>query len=364
VRLLFAFLPLLLAQLFSWRVLRHGAAAAWVRETAGLLQALTAGACIALVSQIYNLGGEWTDFLFWWFMLSLPLAWVLMADSVVVFYAAATAVWALSRNETGIPWHDSPLIYPLLLLALLPRWWRRPAPSGLMRWILALSAVTGLCSAAAFTVGHGGVFRSSFSAVVLLWSFTAACLVLLPLNARGIAESAARKPQVVLGCLWLFGYGVGATFPSACRELLKGVEKAVAAPWGQGLLAVLAVFTVLALIQRRWAVLAIASVVALPLLARLPRAEAEGTGGTLLSGLFTAHLAVIGLTLILLDFAGKRAAPRLGAALLSVLVLARMADSHFSLLAKGLAFMGVGAAFLAFNFFMSRRARRQREGAA
>lgn len=39
VRLLFAFLPLLAAQLFSLRVLQRGdAAAAWVRECAGLLQ--------------------------------------------------------------------------------------------------------------------------------------------------------------------------------------------------------------------------------------------------------------------------------------------------------------------------------------
>lgn len=74
VRLLFAFLPLLATQLFSFRVLQRGAAAAWVRETAALLQALATGACIALVSQIYNLGGEWPDFLFWWMLLCLPLA--------------------------------------------------------------------------------------------------------------------------------------------------------------------------------------------------------------------------------------------------------------------------------------------------
>ena len=59
VRLLFAFLPLLTTQIISFRVLQRGdAAAAWVRETAALLQALATGACIALVSQIYNLGGH------------------------------------------------------------------------------------------------------------------------------------------------------------------------------------------------------------------------------------------------------------------------------------------------------------------
>ena len=74
----------------------------------------------------------------------------------------------------------------------------------------------------------------------------------------------------------------------------------------------------------------------------------------MLSWLATLHLAVIGITLIVLEFAGKKGAPRLGALLLSVLIIARMADSHFSLLAKGVAFIGVGVAFLAFNILMSR----------
>ena len=116
----------------------------------------------------------------------------------------------------------------------------------------------------------------------------------------------------------------------------------------------LVVFVLLAAARRRWAVLAIASVAMLPLLS-FPFAQAkEGFDGTLLSWLATLHLAVIGITLIVLEFAGKKGAPRLGALLLSVLIIARMADSHFSLLAKGLAFIGVGVAFLAFNILMSR----------
>lgn len=78
-----------------------------------------------------------------------------------------------------------------------------------------------------------------------------------------------------------------------------------------------------------------------------------------MSWLVTLHLSVIGITLILLDFIGKRGASRLGALLLSVLIIARMADSHFSLLAKGLAFIAVGVAFLAFNFFVSRQPRQR-----
>jgi hypothetical protein len=97
--------------------------------------------------------------------------------------------------------------------------------------------------------------------------------------------------------------------------------------------------------------LAIASVSLLPLLV-VPFVNAES--GVVLSTLVTLHLAAIGITLVVLAFTGRKSAPRLGAALLCVLILARMADSHFSLLTKGFIFIAVGVAFLSFNIYMSR----------
>lgn len=359
VRLLFAFVPLLLAQLFSFRALQRGAAtAAWVRETAALLQALATGACIALVSQIYNLGGEWPDFLFWWLLLSLPLVWVLRSSSVAIFYLIGIAVWSVSQVEHGRPWQDSPLLYPVLLLGLLPYWpgWKNQAPLSLsVRWVLTVSAIFGLCSAAVFacarSTSHYGYHEESF---IWLWTLTATVLALFPLNQSCLDEPTRRKPQVLLGSLWLLGYGVAATFRGASREILWGAAHALHLPWCWVLLTVLAVFVVLALLRRRWAVLAIASISLLPLLIiPLFRADVR-PDGTLLSWMALLHLAAIGITLIVLEFAGKKGAPRLGATLLSVLIIARMADSDLSLLAKGVAFIFVGIAFLGFNILMGR----------
>lgn len=354
VRLSFAFLPLLAAQIASFRVLQRGeAVAAWVRESAALLQTFAAGACIAIVSQIYNLGGEWPDFLFWWMLLSLPLVWVLRSHAVAIFYLIAIAMWSVNQIERGNPWHDSPLLYPVLLLGLLPFWPGWPSKRGLsltLRWVMTLSAIFGLCSAAAFVceklLHHSGF---DFETAMWLWTLTAAALVLFPLNQTAIAEPLRRKPQVVLGALWLFGYGLAATFRDISDDVVKGMTHALTLPWCWGLLAVLAVFAALALKQRRWAVLSAASIALLPL-AAFPFER-------LMSWVFTLHLTAIGLTLIVLDFAGRRGAPRFGALLLSVLIILRMADSHFSLLAKGVAFIVVGVAFLVFNLLMSRRHR-------
>jgi uncharacterized membrane protein len=363
VRLLFAFLPLLLAQVFSFRVLQRGdAGAAWVRETAAVLQAFASGAAIALVSQIYNLGGNWPDFLFWWFMLSLPLTWVLRSHAVAIFYLIATAIWTVNQVEPGRPWQDSPLLYPLLLLGLLPYWpgWpRKEALSNSLRWVITISAIIGLASAAVFVSAQSVDYpRYHSDAFLWLWTLTAAALALFPLNQAGIDEANGRKPQVVLGSLWLLSFGVATTFHDVSNHILKGTLHALELPWCWGLLAVLVGFSLHACARRRWAVLAIASVALLPLIS-VPFVGLGETGSSLLSWLATLHLAVIGITLIILDFIGKRGASRLGALLLSVLIIARMSDSHFSLLAKGLAFIAVGVAFLAFNFFMSRQHRQQ-----
>jgi hypothetical protein len=367
VRLLFAFLPLLLAQLFSLRVLQRGsAAAAWVRETAALLQTMATGACIALVSQIYNMGGAWPDFLFFWFMLSLPLVWVLRSHSVALFYLIATAVWTVNQIEHGKPWFDSPLLYPLLLLGLLPYW---PGLPGLpkreplsisVRWAMVLSAIVGLCSVAVYvTEKQGGYVRYQAGAFLWMWTLTAAALVLFPLTPAAMVESTGRKPQVVLGTLWLLGYGITATFRDLSRDIIEGMLVAIKLPWCWGLLAVLGAFAVFACLRRRWAVLALASVALLPLVI-LPVAQIHGQRyTTLLSAIITLYLATMGITLIVLDFIGKVGAPRLGACLLSALILVRMADSHFSLLTKGIVFIAVGIAFLAFNYLMSRHHRQQ-----
>jgi hypothetical protein len=136
VRFFFAFLPLMLTQLFSLRVLMGGdSTATWDREVSALLQALATGACIARVSQIYNLGGAWPDFLFLWFLLSLPLIWVLRSHVVAMFYLITIAIWSIHQVERGEPWQDSPLSYSTLLLGLLPFWPGWPPKLSLSRQI-------------------------------------------------------------------------------------------------------------------------------------------------------------------------------------------------------------------------------------
>lgn len=358
VRLLFAFFPLLGSQLFSLWVLRRGhAAAAWVRETAALLQTLAVGAAIALVSQIYHLGGDWPDFLFWWALLSLPLLWLLKASAVALFYLGAIALWAVHQCEHGHVWHDSAMLYPLLLLGLLPFWpgWRFDKPLSLsLRWAMTLSSGFGLSAAAYEAVRqHFGKIWGDGESFIWLMVMTVTLLTLVPLRSSALAAPARHKPQVVLGFLFLIGFGLLMTFQEPAEEFVKHLGKAVGIPWALGLLAGNAVFVALALWQKRWALLVVVATAAIPALSLLPgHALAPLTPWLMMAYLFTA-----GLGLILLEFAGKRGAPRLGAALISLLILSRMMESELSLLAKGIAFILIGVGFLVFNLVLGRRRR-------
>jgi uncharacterized membrane protein len=355
-RLLFAFLPLLMSQIFSWWVLRRGdGAPTWMRETAGLLQSLTTVACLAIVSQIYNLGGDWPDLLLGWMLLILPLIWVLRAHSVAILYLIGTAIWPFGQFNPGVAWHASPLMYPLLLAGLLPLWPSWPAknaPSTWMRWMITPCAMVGLCCTASFATyfpSDMGYVRVDGEVAFWLCSLVIACITLLPLNTNGISESLARKPQVILGSLLLLGFGLAATFEDIGSEL-DNVSRAFGMPWAWGLLIVTAGFSAFAVIQKRWALLAIATLAILPLFG--------GVIGEWLHWFITLYLASLGLVLIVLEFTGRRGAPRLGATLISLLTIVRMADSDFPLLTKGIIFIIVGIAFLVFNLLIIRYSRR------
>lgn len=353
VRLMLALGPLAAAQAASWWVLGRGdAARPWMREAAGLGQTLAVGAALALVTQIYHLPGAWTDLVFWWCVLALPLAWVMRSTAVAIAYLVGIAVWAIAR--VGIPAAtdaaDVRLWYPLLLAGILPLWpgpglRERPAPGS--RLVLAATALAGLLAVAAHAVlGPDGTF-------FWLAMLTSAAVLLFPLDRRGLAEPLASKPEVLLGGLALVGQALIATYEDPARGLMAGVGPALDLTWCWILLAVVAAFAAVAVRQGRFATLAVAALAIVPLVAR-PLAPPEA-GGWPVAIAYSLVLLATAIALITLEFVGLQGAARIGAALITILVILRMADADLSLLLKGVAFIVIGCGFLGFNAFVSRR---------
>jgi hypothetical protein len=314
---------------------------------------------MALVSQIYNLPGEWTDLVFWWCVVSVPLAWVMQSNAVAIAYLVGIAVWTVAQagargaSFSAAEVADLRVWFPLLLAGILPLWpgpdlRARPSPGG--RLVLAGSAFVGLLAVAAFVALGPRAPDAGFFWMAMLSS---AAILLFPLDRRGIAEPLAAKPQVVLGGLALVVMALVATYEDPARELVKGVGFALPAGWCWLLLAVVAAFAAIAFRQGRFAVLSVAGLAVVPLLAR-PLSPAD-MGGWPVAIAYSLVLLATAVALIVLEFLGRQGAARIGAALITILVILRMADADVSLLTKGIAFIAIGCGFLGFNVLVSRR---------
>ena len=365
VRLVLALGPLAVTQAVSWWVLGRGEAAKpWQREAAALVQTLAVGAALALVSQIYNLPGKWTDLVFWWCVVSVPLAWVLRSQAVAIAYLIGIALWTVTQaseraNYLGaIGIADVRLWFPVLLAGILPLWpgpelRDRPAPGS--RLVLAASTLIGLLAVAAYATVRPAHMFPSFSGFPWLGMLSAAAVLLFPLDRGGIAEPLSRKPQVLLGGGALVVMALIFTFEDPARDLVKGVGFALPLGWCWLLLLVVAGFAILAFRQGRFAVLAVAALALVPVVAA--PLSADDTSGWPVAITYSLVLLATAIALIALEFLGRQGAARIGAALIALLVILRMADADVSLLVKGLAFIVIGSGFLAFNTYITRRRR-------
>ena len=354
-RLACAFVPLLLSQLWTASLLHRGAVEVWKRESASLFQTATTGASIALVSQIYHIGGEWTQFLLSWCLLTLPLVWALQVRFVAVFYVLGIGIWSLGQSRVDEAWYLTPWMYPLLLLAIwpyCPGFGLRHLPDIFLRRALTLSAAAGIAACSWQASIRGGLpSRQVEDASFWLTLLGIASVCLFPLSKTGLKEGLNAKPQVLLPSIALLAYAFAATFVESSEAFTAAAVSGLSTGWGRLLAGALVALGSVAVWQRRFALLPLAMIPLLPL--------AAGVLPVSLSIFSSLYLTAVGLTLIVLDFYGKPSAPRCGGAILTALVFARMMDSKFSLVTKGLVFMGVGIAFLAFTQFMSRRKQSQ-----
>ncbi|WP_024771880.1 DUF2157 domain-containing protein [Aquimarina macrocephali] len=114
-----AFGPLILGQIFAGFSILKNKSATW-KEASGTFLFFAVGACMALVSQIYNIPGELGSFLLTWIVLCLPLVYLLRSHAVALltillstYYAVEVGLWNYRNTET--PW-----LYIAFIGAVLP----------------------------------------------------------------------------------------------------------------------------------------------------------------------------------------------------------------------------------------------------
>lgn len=147
-KVFFAFLPMLIGQAVLGFSIYKNKSNTW-KETATVFLFFSVGACIALVSQIYNVPGNLASYLLVWIVLCLPLLYVTKSKSALILLLIFITYYAFT---TGYDSRSAtiPHIYFLLLLFPFINYWKmlknneESAVVAILHWLFPLSLIIAL----------------------------------------------------------------------------------------------------------------------------------------------------------------------------------------------------------------------------
>jgi hypothetical protein len=361
VRCAIAFTPLLLSHgLGIFVLVRRNQSAPW-REVAAILNVAAIGTAIALVSQTYQIQGDFARFILVWLILALPIVYLFQTSVGLSAWFVGAAVWACSSKHGdffGVYPNDL-WAWPLLFLGL-------PAFVVQLRQSRngygTLLATTALAIACAFSlaqtdeIGAQSFWRCSFAAY---WS-----LVYL-VGAVLFHDWRPRRfhPFVAFGWIGIVSLGVFLSFQDQWRnrqwqnavdfvprhypDLFAG---AIQIAW----IAAALLLAGYALWKKRESNLAPAALTPIVVIAWL---IAKQSGDGLVPFLsLNFFLLALGLYTLLRGIrSGRVFEANLGMVVIAILATARFFDTDLEFVVRGIAFILIGLGFLATNLVVFKR---------
>ncbi|HUJ09639.1 MAG TPA: DUF2157 domain-containing protein [Verrucomicrobiae bacterium] len=358
VRATIAFLPLLVAQGLAAWVLWSRRPSTALREGVGTFLTLSIGACISLISQTYNLGGDFGDFMLTWTLLALPVAYLLGATVPALLYLVGITVW------TGTVWDDGwkSLGYWPLLAAAIPFLWLtarknryHPRPV-VFCWVLTLTLPIAL------GVSLHKVLNAS-NAWLVVYIALGGVLFLIGNRWWGGATAFWQRPFQSLSALGMTGCGIALSFNVVWKELAHphGWAPVIDAvgwewiTWGVMVAWVIAAVALWAdcLWRRDWAVLPMGT---MPLVAFASYVLVETSEQAAIGAiLFNVYLFLLGMGTLMAGVRERRlGVVNGGMVVLAALILARFFDADIGFVARGVAFIVIGVLFLTTNLGLLR----------
>lgn len=357
VRCAIAFAPLVLSQgLAIFVLLRRNESAPW-RETAAILNVAAIGTAIALVSQTYQIQGDFARFILVWMLLSIPVVYLLRTSAGLACYFIGTMVWVLSSKAGdlfGLRPNDLG-VWPLIFLGV-------PAFIDLLRrnrnGFGTLLAASSLVLAAAFALaatdalGAQSFWRCAFAA---FW-----CVVYLA-GAGYFKDWHPTRPHpfVAIGWIAILSLTIFLSFKDSWRtNQWQTAVDALARHYPDALAIGIQVAWVLAALllgaytfwrEFRTRVNLAPAVLAPVVL--VAWGIAKQTRNPLLSSLLINLFGLaLGLcTLIRGVRAGRIYEANLGMLIIAALAVVRFFDSDFEFVVRGIAFIAIGLGFLVTN---------------
>lgn len=358
-----AFTPLVLSQALAiFVLLRRNESAPW-RESAAILNIAVIGTAIALVSQTYQIQGDFARFILVWMLLALPVVYLLQTSVGLSAYFIGAMVWVLC-SKTGVFFGTNPndlWVWPLLFLGL-------PAFVTMLRrnrnGYGTLLAATALALATAFALGQTDeIGARSF------WrcSFAAFWTVLYLVGVGFFKDWRPRRahPFVLIGWIAILALTVFLSFQDTWRtHLWQSAVDSVPRHYPDVLAVGIQIAWVLAaLLLGAWVFwkeysarlnLAPAACAPIVLVAwGLAKRTKNPLVPSLLLNFFGLALGI--LTLIRGVRAGRIYEANLGMLIIAALAIARFFDSDFEFVVRGIAFIGIGLGFLVTNLIVFKR---------
>jgi hypothetical protein len=363
VRCAIALAPLVLTQALSiFVLLRRNESPPW-RETAAILNVAAIGTAIALVSQTYQIQGEFSRFILVWMLLGIPVVHLLRSSAGLSVYFIGTAVWLTSSNIADFSGPKPPELWfwPLLFLGLpafvaMLRRNRNGYGVLLATTSLAIAASFGL--AAADKMGAQSFWRCAFAG---FWT------VVYLVGVCSFKDWRPARSHPFVGASWI---GIlSLTIFLSFRESWRTHQ------WQNAVYLIPRHYPDAAAIAVQIAWVIAALLLGLNVFWREDRARlnlapaafapvvlaawgiAKRTGNplipSLLLNLFGLGLGVF--TLLRGVRAGRIFEANLGMLIIAALALARFFDSDFEFVVRGIAFIAVGLGFLVTNLVVFKR---------
>ncbi len=361
IRCAIAFTPLVLSQALAiFVLLRRKESAPW-REAAAILNVAAIGTAIALVSQTYQIQGDFARFILVWMLLALPVVYLFRTTLGLAIYFVGATVWVLSSK--GGPFFGARpndlWVWALLLIGV-------PAFAAHLRRDRnsygTLLVLTALAVAAAFALGQTDeIGAQSF------WrcSFAAFWTVIYLVGAAALKDWRATRPHpfVAAGWIGILSLAIFLSFRESWRtqrwqnavDLIPRHYPDVLATGIQIAWVLAALFwTGYALWKDRKVNLAPAAFAPIALVAW---GIAKQTGNPLVpSLLLNCFLLGLGIFTLLRGIRAARVVEaNLGMLVVAILAIARFFDNDLEFFVRGVAFIAIGLGFLGTNLVVFKR---------
>ncbi len=356
-----AFTPLILSQALAVFVLiRRNGSPAW-REAAAILNVAAIGTAIALVSQTYQIQGDFARFILVWMILALPVVYLFQTSVGLSAYFIGAAVWVVSsKHGDFFGAHPNDLwAWPLLFLgapAFLHVFRQNRNGYGTLLATITLAIACAFSLGQTDEIGAQSFWRCSFAAY---WSL--AYLV-------GAVSFSGWRPKrfhpfVAIGWIGILSLAVFLSFRDEWRNrqwqsavdfvprhypdlLAFGIQVV----W----IAAALLFAGYALWKRRESNLAPAALTPIVMIAWL---IAKQTGDAIVPALLINVLMLaLGVYTLLRGIRTERVVEaNLGMVVIAILAAARFFDTDLEFVVRGIAFILIGLGFLVTNLIVFKR---------